>query len=136
MRKGTFKYIEQIIADYDKYERLIARREEEIWFPSKETDENIGGSSGSRDFCAVERLASRLAEDEKLRRLKEEKQAIDKAFKHCRPGTRKVIDMWYLDKPRLKTWDGVAKETNWSRRTCINLRDDFIKMIADELNLS
>ncbi|MDT2814347.1 hypothetical protein P7H75_05770 [Vagococcus carniphilus] len=135
MRKGTFKYIEQIIEDYDKYDNLIKKREQEIWHPQRETDENIGGGQRPRDFNMVERLASRLVEDERLCRLKDEKDALDRAFRICRPGTDKIIRMWYLDKPRLKTWDGVAKEVNWSRRTCINLRDEFIQSVADELGM-
>ncbi|EKB54480.1 RinA family phage transcriptional regulator [Facklamia hominis] len=135
LRSGTYKYIESILRSYHDYEQYIYLREQELLNPHKDCDTNVGGGRGNAISDPTRIKASRLVEDRKVQVLKAEKQAVEKALASVDDVSKEIIVLWYLKKPRLVTWDGVANKVHLSRSQCIRRRDNFISLIADELGL-
>lgn len=135
LRTGTYKYIESILKSYEDYEKHIKLRELEILTPHTGKDENIGGGRSSLKSDPTARTANKLIQDRKLQTLKDEYQAVQKALGESDAITTRIISIWYFKKPRLITWDGVAKKLHLSRSQCIRKRNAFILMVADELGI-
>lgn len=139
MRKGlrqeTFKYVEGILNTYNRYEPWIKQRKEAVAHPYKIVDENIGGGKANRTSDPTGDTASRLAIDKQLQNLQAEYTAVKETLRESRPVTRDIIQLYYFDRPRTKTWDGIAVEVNYSKKTCLNLRDQFVCDVADKLGL-
>ncbi|MGX7108337.1 DUF722 domain-containing protein [Facklamia miroungae] len=134
MRKSTFVQIECTLSEYPDYERLLRERKNEILYPYNEfQDENIGGSRSPKISNTTESKALSLVKDKQLNRIKFQKQAIEKCLDHSGRGVKEIIKMYYFTKPRVKTWEGIAQDVNFSRRQCINLRNNFFSRLADEL---
>ncbi|MCW6682060.1 hypothetical protein NHG29_04140 [Aerococcaceae bacterium NML160702] len=131
LREETFKYIEGIVRSYHQYEKWIKQREAEIYNPPKiEEDENIGGGRSPYLTNETERIATKLVLDKQLQSLREEYSAVKYAFSMCKDEREaQVIHLFYVQ--RKKTWEGVADETKYSRRQCMNIRDVFIKRVAE-----
>lgn len=136
MKQGTFKYIEQLLRDYPDMGAYIAKREEALIYPDElEIDTNIGGGSGGFISKPTERLAITITEDKRLQELTRCKQAIDRLVEEADPITVGVVQMFYFQRPRLKTWEGIAMDSGLSERQCRRFRDRFFGMVADELGL-
>lgn len=136
MKTGTYKYIEQLLMDYPQMGNYIAKREEELYYPAEvELDQNIGGGRSSFISQPTERMAITIVEDKRLRELARCKGAIDKLINESDFIMVGVIQMFYFQKPRLRTWEGIAMDTGLSERHCRRLRDKFFLAVADELGM-
>lgn len=136
LRRETFKYIENEVYDLPATKREIDMRRQEILYPfNDEPDENdVKGASSVRTISdTTARTASLLVEDKKLKRMEDVASAIFKVYDGLIDEKKRIIKLYYWQKPRLLTWDGVAKETNTSRSTCLRWRRKFIQDIAEEL---
>lgn len=134
--RETFKYIEKNIFDLPEMLQEIQFRREELLYPfDEEPDHNDikGRSSVMTITDTTARRASALVEDRRIRKMEEKTDAILRVYDKLIAEKKEVIKLYYWQKPRLLTWDGVAKETNTSRSTCLRWRKKFIQDIADEL---
>ena len=139
MRAGietnTFRYVEGILHSYERYPRLISNRKEEIMHPYRETDSNIGGGSSGLISNETERMATKLVTDKRLMELERQFQAVNAALNRANEATRRIVELYYIKKPRLVTWEGVAQKVGYSSRQCRRIRDNFIGELAEELGL-
>ncbi len=135
MKRGTFKYLEQILIDYPDYDKRIRRRREEIEIPWREIDENVGGGKSSISANGIEKIASALIEDKMLCRMEDEQTAVRKALDISHPTMRAVIETYYFKRPRLLTWEGVAQECYISADHAKKVRTAFFKVLAKELGM-
>lgn len=133
LKLSTFNSVEDILRDYPLYPKWINEREQEIFAPMKELDENIGGSRSGYTSNITERIASSLIEDIRLKELRREYEAVRVALGECEENALKIVQLYYFDKPRLKTWSGIALEIGYSERHCRRLRNGIVKRIADLL---
>jgi len=136
MKRGTFVYIEQLLREYPEMGNYIKQREEELIYPDELViDQNIGGGRSSFISKPTERMAITIIEDKRLRELSRCKCAIDKLISEADFIMVGVIQMFYFEKPRLRTWEGIAMDTGLSERHCRRLRDKFFQAVADELGM-
>lgn len=136
MKRGTFVYIEQLLRDYPEMGNYIKKREEELIYPDEMViDQNIGGGRSPFISKPTERMAITIVEDKRLCELSRCKCAIDKLINEADFIVVGVIQMFYFEKPRLRTWEGIAMDTGLSERHCRRLRDKFFQAVADELGM-
>lgn len=136
MKQGTFKYIEQLLNEYPDMDRYISLRIEELKYPnSTELDQNIGGGSSGFISNPTERMVMTIAEDKRLKNIELNKRAIEKILFESDKLTTDIIRMYYFNKPRLKTWEGIALAICVSEGHCRKLRTRFFEKVADELGL-
>lgn len=136
MKRGTFVYIEQLLREYPDMGNYIKQREEELIYPDELViDQNIGGGSSPFISKPTERMAITIIEDKRLRELNRVKCALDKLINEADFIMVGVIQMFYFEKPRLRTWEGIAMDTGLSERHCRRLRDKFFQAVADELGM-
>lgn len=135
MKRGNFKHIEELLRDYPRLDKYLKDREEELLYPTKEPDKNIGGSRSTVISKTTERKAILIAEDMRLRELRKQKEAIDYAFECSDYLTKRVIECYYMSKTK-KTWDTVTLEVasgQISVRTLKRLRTSFFEKIESAL---
>lgn len=135
MNNGTFKFIEQTLIDFNDMDDHIKKRIESLKYPVVHTDENIGGGRSNLTTDPTERLAITLADDLMLSNLRNIKKAVEVVLDDLEPRARDVIELYYMEKPRLLTWSGVAMETNYSSSQCRRIRNLVFKEIAKKLGL-
>ena len=135
MRKGTYSFIEQTLLDYNEIDKHIKKRVEELTYPVSVPDDNIGGSSSGRLSNPTERLAVTIMDDMLISNLKHTKYIVDDVLDGLEPKARKVIQMYYIDSPRMYTWSGIALETNFSESYCRKIRNAVFEQIAKKLGM-
>ena len=135
MRKGTYSFIEQTLLDYNEIDKHIKNRVEEITYPVSIPDDNIGGSSAGTISNPTERLAVTIMDDMLISNLKLTKNVVDEVLEGLEPNARKVIQLYYINHPRVYTWSGIAIETDFSEKQCRNIRNLVFEKIANKLGM-
>lgn len=135
MRKGTFQYIEQILVDYNQTEKHIQQRINELKYPVQIVDENIGGGKSPFTSNVPERLAVTIADDVLLYNLRKNHNAVKEVLESADEEYVKVINLYYINQPRLYRWDGVAEQTGYSEKQCRNIRNVIFDKIAEKLGM-
>lgn len=135
MKRGTFEYIEQTLLDYNRMDAHIEKRIEELKYPVRDSDENIGGGKSNVTSDPTGRLAVTIADDKLIYNLQRTKDIVTGVLDTIEPEARRVVDLYYIEKPRKYTWNGVAEQCGYSRSQCIRIRDAVFEKIAEELGL-
>ena len=136
MRSATFKALESILLDYPDIDRYIAERRKKIFYPENfYSDENMGGSRGSRISNPTEQVAMTIAMDRELQLLQYQRDAVERTVNKSEPLTNQVIREYYFTRPRIKTWEGIAMDMKMSASNCRKLRNVFFDRLADEIGL-
>lgn len=135
MKRGTFEYIEQTLLDYSRMEKHIEKRIEELKYPVRDKDENIGGGKSNTTSDPTGRLAVTIADDKLIYNLQRTKDTVAEVLDTLEPEARKIIELYYIEKPRKYTWSGVADQVGYSKSQCIRIRDTVFEKIAEELGM-
>lgn len=135
MKRGTFEYIEQTLLDYKDIDKHIKKRIEELKYPVADVDENIGGGKSNKISDPTARMAITIIDDLLISNLQRTKRIVDEVLESMEPEAKRVIDLYYIEKPRKYTWAGVAEATNYSERHCKRIRDRTFKEIAEKLGM-
>ena len=135
MRSGTYKFIEQTLKDYNETDQHIKQRVLELTYPYTPQDENIGGGKSNIAANPVERLAITIADDLLLTNLKRNKAIVDSILNELEPGAKEIIKLYYINQPRVYTWEGIAQRTQYSEKQCRNIRNIVFERIASKLGM-
>lgn len=135
MNNGTFKFIEQILIDFNDIDDHIAKRVEALKYPVVHSDNNVGGGKSNLVSSPTERLAITLADDLMLSNLRDTKRVVEEVLNELEPKSRKVIELYYIDKPRTLTWAGVALAVSYTERHCRRIRNKVFEEIAKRLGV-
>ncbi|MGL4697116.1 transcriptional regulator [Enterococcus larvae] len=138
MRKSTFNYIKDILADYPETDEHIRKREEELRYPYRESDINrdIKGTKASYD--AQDNLMITIEQDKRLAGLERNKRVVQNAMEDVDKDTATIIRELYMKRRPQYTMQGLVLNEliHCSCRTAYRLRDQFFKDIAMDLNLN
>lgn len=132
--KNEFKFIEGLLTNHRRYPKWINEREQEILYPYRETDGNIGGGSSGIISNETERIASMLVHDKRLNELKKQFETVSWALGDSNRATREIIVGYYMTCPKVETWRSLSEAVNFSQRHCKRMRDNFVVKVARELN--
>lgn len=138
MRKSTFNYIKDILADYPKIDEYIRNREEELRYPHRESDLNadIRGNKSSYDF--QDNMMITIEQDQRLLGLERNKRVVAGLLEECCEDTEVIIRELYMRRMPKYTIQGLI--TNGlifvGRTKAFELRDRFFLEIAKDLNLN
>lgn len=138
MRKSTFNYIKDILADYPKIDTYIKKREDELRYPYRESDLNrdIKGTKASYD--SQDNLMITIEQDLKLESLKRNKKVISALMEEVDEDTRIIVEELYFKKwPRYTLKSLVSNEVvSCGKNKAYELRDKFFLEIAKDLELN
>lgn len=133
MASKDFKRVEQLLEDYPKLDSEIKKRRLALLYPVREHDENIGGSKSQSNTSLAENFVVTLDQDRRLARLEEQKFIIEEVLKKLHEDDYSVIKLYYFEKPRTLTWDGIAMATRNSRSRCFEVRKTVVEEIGRKL---
>ena len=133
MASRDFKRVEQLLEDYPKLDSEIKKRRLALLYPVREHDENIGGSKSQSNTSLAETFVVTLDQDRRLARLEEQKFIIEEVLKELHEDDYNVIKLYYFEKPRTLTWDGIAMATRNSRSRCFEVRKNVVEEIGRKL---
>lgn len=138
MRKSTFNYIKDILADYPKIDTYIKKREDELRYPYRESDLNrdIKGTKASYD--GQDNMLITIEQDIKLESLKRNKQVVSALMEEVDEDTRIIVEELYFKRwPRYSLKSLVSNEkVSCGRDKAYELRDKFFLEIAKDLELN
>jgi len=129
----AFKRVEQLLEDYPKLDSEIKKRRLALLYPVREHDENVGGSKSQSNTSLAETFVVTLDQDKRLARLEEQKFIIEEVLKKLHEDDYNVIKLYYFEKPRTLTWDGIAMATRNSRSRCFEVRKNVVEEIGRKL---
>lgn len=135
MRKSTINYLEEELKQYNSTQKRMEGLREEIQYPWKETDSNVGGGQSNTISSTTERQATRLVTDKRLAHMHRVSEAITTVYEHAQPIERDIMDLLYFDKPRRYTVDGIICKLPISRATFFRLKKRILHNLADELGI-
>ena len=136
--KRTFKYIEkEIYSLHDTLKEIKLIEYEIVHGNDVDIDSPQPGRTSVRtinDTTAIK--ATELVEHKRLKRMKEKADAILKVYNSLPEEKKRLIELYYWDRPGELTWEGVAKELNMGRATAIRWRNSFVLKVAEEMGES
>ncbi|MFT8584975.1 transcriptional regulator [Liquorilactobacillus hordei] len=138
MKKSTFRKVEDILRDYPKIDRHIEKREQELRYPIKPTDENIGGGRAQNKRAEpVETMVITIDEDEALNAFKRQRDVIDDCLGEVGSDTETIIKELYFKHYPQFTLNGLVENNllTVGKQQAYNLRNNFIKDVAKGLGL-
>ena len=133
MASKDFKRVEQLLEDYPKLDSEIKKRRLALLYPVREQDENIGGSKSQSNTSLAETFVVTLDQDRRLTKLEEQKIIIEEVLNKLHEDDCNVIKLYYFEKPRTLTWDGIAMATRNSRSRCFEVRKSVVEEIGRKL---
>lgn len=136
MKRSTFRKMEDVLRDYPLLNRKIESVEEEIRYPYREPDDNVGGGKAQYKKTQPELGTLILLEDdERIKSFKMQRQAVDECLDEACDDAKTIIRELYFVKHPKYTIDGLV--TNHliavSHSPAYNLRQDFICNLAHKL---
>lgn len=138
MKKSTIRKVEDILRDYPKIDRYIAKRIEELKYPTTPIDENIGGGRAqNKRVESVERMIITIDEDRALNSLRRQRDVIDDCLDECGKDTETIIKELYFKRYPQFTLNGLVENNllTVGKQQAYNLRNNFIKDVAKGLGL-
>ncbi|MFT8491572.1 transcriptional regulator [Oenococcus sicerae] len=138
MKKSTIRKIEDILRDYPKIDKHIEKREMELRYPVKPTDENIGGGRAENKRSeVVEHMVITIDEDEALNAFKHQRDVIDDCLEECGRDTEIIITELYFKKHPQFTLNGLVENhlVLVGYNKSYQLRNSFVEKVAKGLGL-
>lgn len=111
MRRSTRRMVEDWLRDYPHITEYIHQREQELKYPVREDDDNIGGGKGNKISRPEEQYVLTKDQDARLSALEKQQKAIDDALDYVEDGLQTVIaEYYFVDHPKQNLLALGAKE--------------------------
>ena len=133
LRRGTFQHVESELYAYHETKKEIIRIKNEILYRTSSRDDNVGGVQSNIPGDPTGKTAVLLATNRRIEQLEKIVKAIDSVVLRLPEDKKKLVQLRYWTKPRILTWDGIAREIPTGRATVFRWRDEIIFAIAEEL---
>lgn len=137
IRSGTKKRIEEILRDYPKMDKYINDRRQELMYPIKPDDENVGGGKSSKISKPQEQMLITIDEDKQLKALEREQEAVAISLADSDTDTNVIAEELYFKEHPKYQMDGLIEDKLiYCRRTqAFQKKSKLIRRIAKEMGL-
>jgi len=128
MKRNTFRYLESITYEYYDICKQIKEIEQEILHATNNSYDDVqAGKVTSKNVTSeTETRATALLTDKRLSRLREQAEAIKKAYDNLIKEKQELIKMYYWTDPNKESMSHYAGKLNISLRTAYRWRQEFI----------
>ncbi|WP_137624963.1 transcriptional regulator [Lactiplantibacillus pingfangensis] len=138
MKRSTIRKVEDILRDYPKIDKYIEEREQELRYPSGQSDENVGG--GRAQYKYNNQTLSTLItidEDRRINALRRQHDVIDDCLDGVGDDTEVIVNELYFRKRQQYTIDGLVMNQliHVSRRKAFDLKRLFLEDCAKGFGL-
>lgn len=133
VRKGTFKHIETELFSYHETRKEIIRLRNDILYPSKQQDDNVGGGRSSTTSDPTGRAVSALTANTRLLHMESLVHSIECVYERLPEDKKRLVILYYWTKPQLLSWEGIAQQLHISRVTAFRWRDEIIYAVTDQI---
>lgn len=133
VRKGTFKHIESELFAYHDTRKEIIRLRNDIMYPSKQQDDNIGGGRSSMTSDPTGRAVSALTANARLVHMESLVHSIECVYERLPEEKKRLINLYYWSRPQLLSWEGIAQLLHINRATAFRWRDEIIFALTDRI---
>jgi len=96
MKKLTFNYNKDILADYLRVEEYINQREEELRYPYLENDLNLGIKGNRLSYNVQDSLMITIEQDQRLAILERNRRVVSDILDECCEDTKVIILELYM----------------------------------------
>lgn len=137
IRPGTKKRIEEILRDYPKMDRYIHDRREELMFPIKSEDDNVGGGKSSKISKPQEQMLITIDEDKQLKALEREQRAVKTCLDESDTDTNIIArELYFREYPKYQM-DGLIEDglIYCGHTQAFQKKSKLIRNIAKEMGL-
>lgn len=137
IRSDIRKRVEGVLRDYPKVDNYIYQRKQELTYPPKDADENVGGGKSSKVSRPQERIIITLDEDMRLRMLERQKRVVADCYLNADKDVRTMIDELYFKEFPTYTISGLSNQhkINVSISTAKRMRTAFLSKLASKLGM-
>ncbi|MHC5228383.1 transcriptional regulator [Enterococcus sp. LJL99] len=138
MKKATFNYVKEIVADYPRVDEYIKQRQEELRYPYRENDLNAGIKAKHGNYDVQDYLMITIEQDQRLAALERNKRVVSMVLEECCEDTKVIIQELYMRRmPKYNIQGLITNGLIFVGRTkAFELRDQFFLMVAKDLNLT
>lgn len=137
IRPDIRKRVEGVLRDYPKVDNYIYQRKQELTYPPKDNDENVGGGKSSKISRPQERIIITLDEDMRLRMLERQKRVVADCYLNADKDVRTMIDELYFKEFPTYTISGLSNQhkINVSIATAKRMRTKFLLDLSQKLGM-
>lgn len=115
---------------------LIHQRRNEIKYPMKEVDENVGGGKSNKTSSACETAVINLCEDPKLLYYESIWSAVGELYQSLGYETQRILQTYYIypgyNRHGRRSSNEVSEIMNKPKDQCEMIRKEFLEDIADK----
>ena len=133
VRKSTFKHVESELFAYHDTRKEIIRLRNEILYPSRQQDDNIGGGRSGSTGDPTGRVVTALTANARLQHMESIVHAIESVYERLPEEKKRLVNLYYWNRPQLLTWEGIAQKLHISRITAIRWRDEVVYAISSNI---
>lgn len=138
MKKSAKKLVVELLRDYPNIPNRIKQREEDIKHPFIPRDENVGGGKAQyKQNNPTENLVITLHDDLRLKRLKDEYDAIKLTYDEADKDTQTIISELYFKRHPTYSMEGLVVNglIHCKVTAGYSYVNDFIAQVAEYLQL-
>lgn len=138
IKRSTIRKVEDILRDYPKLDKYIEQRENELRYPMRQPDDNVGGSKAKyRNPDTLTHTLITIDEDKRLNALKHQRDVIDDLLDESGSETQTIIKELYFKRYPQFTLRGLCDNqlVAVNRNRAYQLRNNFVEECAKNLGL-
>lgn len=134
MRQEAWDEVKIALKDYPRYDFYINQVRMGLLHPYSRTDDNIGGSKGTRNTEGLDYKVISITEDVMLRKLEFQKDTITHRLSLEPQWVRDMIQMMYFNSNHLPLYK-VADFVGRDPKTCKKYHTAFMEGLARDLGV-
>lgn len=134
LSKRKLAELDEMFEDYQHVDDDISRREFQIRYPWRESDQNIGGGKSATTADGEQRLLEAIEADKRITYLRKLKTACATCVCQMDAAMLKVYKMRYQS-PARYDWSELPEAMNYSRAWVYRRRYAILELLAKEWGL-
>lgn len=138
IRTSIKNTVEDMLRDYPNIDKYIKQREQELMYPIREDDDNVGGGKGNKISKPQEQMIITIDQDKRISSLEHQKRIISDCLDDCDRDTYTIVDELYFKKR--SSYVNVeslvyGNKINLSIRSAYRKRNELLEKIAERYKL-
>ena len=135
VKKATFRYIESEIAHYHETVKEVGDLKMMLYEEGEGRSYAVDGRRSNMIGDPTFNKVAKVVQNRQIQHLERVIAAIDEVYEGLPDEKKRLVQVLYWSKPQKYTWDGIAEQFYYSKKTLQRWRDAIVNEIAEKLGM-
>ena len=136
IKKATFRYIESEIAHYHETLKEIECIKMMMYEEGEGRSYSVDGRRSNMIGDPTFKKAAKVVMNRQIQHLEKVVNAIGEVYGALPEEKKRLVELLYWNKPQKYTWDGIAEQFHYSKKTLQRWRNAIVEEIAERLGMN